>query len=225
MQNLSKRLSLVASFVRTGSFVCDVGTDHGYLPVFLLKSKKVRGVCATEINKKPFENAKKTFREENADIDIFLCDGLGNESLKKADTVIIAGMGGEVISGIIDRAPFLKSGDKSLILQPMTAAGELRSYLIENGFYTEKEQAVCDGGKVYGVMAVRYDGTKRTADALCRRIGIIKPDSEDNIVYIKRQERLCAELCESIKNIPEREEFFKAESLALKQIRELLKEK
>ena len=221
MQKLSKRLSLAASFVKRGSKVCDVGTDHGYLPLFLYKEGRVESVCATDINEKPLENAKRTFMAEGAcEIPLYLCDGLEKIDRNIADTVIIAGMGGEVISGIIDRASFVKDGSVSLILQPMTAARELRIYLSENGFFVEREEAVEDGGRVYSVMLARYDGVSRKTDALTERIGVIKPDTKDNLAYIKRQKRLCGELCSSIENIEEKTELYKRESEALKKLEE-----
>lgn len=222
MQTLSKRLTLAADFVRTGSSVCDVGTDHGYLPVFLLKSGKVKRICATDINEKPLKNAEKTFLKEGCtEIPLYLCDGLSAVDGSLVDTVIIAGMGGEVISGIIDRTPFIKPQKTELILQPMTAADELRRYLAANGFRVVREEAVTEASKVYSVMLAVYGGEKREIDAAEERIGILKPDSEDNLVYIKRQERLCAELCESLKNVPHKAELYERQKAALLKIRKL----
>lgn len=223
--SLCKRLLLAASFVKKGSKVCDVGTDHGYLPVFLYKNKLCKSVCATEINEKPFLNAKNTFEAENCgEIPIYLCNGLEKITENEADTVIIAGMGGEVISGIIDRAPFLKSASIDLILQPMTAAGELREYLAQNGFEVKKEKAVVENKKVYSVMLASFSGVRRQLGAAERRIGILKPDCEENLVYINRQKRLCEELLHSIENLEEKEELRNFEFAAKREIEELLKE-
>lgn len=222
MQTLSRRLYLAASFVKTGSRVCDVGTDHGYLPVFLHKQNRCEYICATEINEKPFLNAKLNFKKENADIDIFLCDGLEAVASQMVDTVIITGMGGLVISGIIKRAPFLYKSGVSLILQPMTDVGELREFLAKSGFVIENEQAVVDKGRVYTVMCAAFSGVPYKLTPAKRRIGQLSPTSEANIAYIKRQERLCRELCTKLKSIGEKKELLKTEESALFEITRIL---
>ena len=104
MNNLSLRLSTIASLVPKGAFVCDVGTDHGFLPIFLMESGKARGVIATDINEKPLKKAKENLKKTGTEgITLRLCDGLSGIKKGDADTVIIAGMGGEVISGILER--------------------------------------------------------------------------------------------------------------------------
>lgn len=215
---------MAASFVKTGSRVCDVGTDHGYLPVFLYKSGKCKSVMATEINKKPFLNARKTFESEKADIPLYLCDGLDLIGENDADTIIIAGMGGDVISGIISRAPWLKKSGVSLILQPMTAADTLREYLAKNGFKVTREEAVCDSGRLYSVMEAIFCGKAYKLRPAAGRIGEIKPTSEDNIAYLKRQKRLCAELCAKLSAVPQKAELLNEEKTALKEINTLLGE-
>lgn len=222
MFRLSKRLSLAASYVKTGSCVCDVGTDHGYLPVFLYKSGICKSVCATEINKKPLYNAKSTFEKYNADIDIYLCDGIEAVPKDKIQTVIITGMGGDVISGIIDRAPVLFKEGINLILQPMTAARELREYLSSKGFKVCREEAVVDTNRVYSVMDVSYTGVSYTLSPALYRIGILKPDSEANIVYIKRQKRLIEELLNKLENVPDKRDLYEFEKKALEQINNYL---
>ena len=189
--NLTKRLSLIADLVEAGSSVCDVGTDHGYLPAFLYKSGKVKSVCATDINKKPLNNAKQTFiKEDIKDIPLYLCDGLQNISRDMADTVIIAGMGGEVISGIIDRAEFLRDDTVTLILQPTTSADKLREYLAKEGFVVVCEKAVKDNGKLYSVMKAHFCGMSYPADCVRLAIGLIRPDYEAGRAYIEKQCRI-----------------------------------
>lgn len=201
MRNLSERLSLIASMVKSGSRVCDVGTDHGYLPAFLYLSGKCTAVCATDIREKPLESAKRNIERLGATgVNLILCDGLSSVTREMADTVIIAGMGGEVISGIIDRCAFLRDDTVELILQPMTAATELREYLAKNGFAVEREQAVCENGKVYSVMQVRYTGTPYVADQLFLSVGMLKCDTAVSRQYIEKQKRICEKRFSDLKS-------------------------
>ena len=223
MQTLSGRLALAASFVRPGASVCDVGTDHGYLPLCLYKSGRCKSVCCTEINEKPYKNAEKTFALNGCDIRLCLCDGLSAfTEADGIDTVIITGMGGDVISGIIERAPFLYKGGVSLILQPMTAAGELRRFLAKSGFAVTREQAVTDAGRIYSVMLAEYTGAPYAIGPARERIGILKPDTPDNIVYIKRQQNLCRELVNRLRPVEDKKDLFEKENNALREITRIL---
>lgn len=191
MIELSKRLSLIEHFVNEGSSVCDVGTDHGYLPAFLYLSGKCKSVIAIDINDKPLKSAKANLERFGADgVKLILCDGLQAVTRAQADTVIIAGMGGEVISGIIERAQFLRDNTVTLILQPTTAAKELRLFLAQNGFAVEKETALSENGKIYSVMCVRFVNNRYDIDAVRAVIGILKPDSDDSKAYIEKQYRI-----------------------------------
>lgn len=186
MHTLSERLSIIASFVPKGKSVCDVGTDHGYLPAALYLSGKYSSVTATDIRQKPLDNAKKNIEKLKADgVKLVLCDGLSGVAKEDAQVVIISGMGGDVISGIMDRCPFAKSS--TFILQPMTASATLREYLANNGFAVKKEKAVIENNKVYSVMLCEFDGVKRELSAAKKRIGELRLDTEENIIYIKKQ--------------------------------------
>ncbi len=201
MLELSKRLSLIASLVNEGSSVCDVGTDHGYLPAFLHLSGKCKSVCATDINEKPLESARANLKRLGADVKLILCDGLAGITRQDANTVIIAGMGGEVISGIIDRAPFLRDNTVSLILQPTTAAKELRQFLAQNGFAVENETALVENGKVYSIMCVRFADRSYNIDAVRAVIGVLKPDSNDAKTYIEKQYRIAQKCANDLSSV------------------------
>ena len=202
MLELSKRLSLIAKFVNEGSSVCDVGTDHGYLPAFLYLSGKCKRVTATDINEKPLLSARKNLERLGVDgVKLILCDGLEKVTRQDADTVIIAGMGGEVISGIIDRAAFLCDRSVCLVLQPTTAVKQLRIYLSQKGFAVEREQALQENGKIYSVMQVRYTGATYSLTNIQAQIGILKPDSEDARAYISKQHRIASECAEGLKRV------------------------
>ncbi len=202
MLELSKRLSLIAELVNEGSSVCDVGTDHGYLPAFLYLSGKYKSVCATDINEKPLQSAQKNLDRYGADgVKLVLCDGLADVEKENIDTVIIAGMGGEVISGIIDRADFVRDNTVKLILQPTTAAKELRLFLAQNGFAVESETALSENGKIYSIMCVRFSGNTYDIDDVRSVIGILKPDTDDAKAYIQKQYTIAQKCAKDLTNV------------------------
>lgn len=198
---LSKRLALIAGMVQSGSKVCDVGTDHGYLPVFLYKSGKCASVCATDIREKPYENARKNIEDAGiSGIKLFLCDGLESITRDMADTIIIAGMGGEVISGIIERAQFLRDDTVTLIIQPTTSADKLREYLSEIGFVVVTERAVEDNGKIYSVMKCQFAGIPYPIDLTRKAVGLITPDYDEGRAYIEKQYNIALKRAEELEN-------------------------
>lgn len=121
MITLSKRLDVIARSVPVGSNAVDVGADHGYLAIYLKKSGIAKKVIACDINQLPLNNAKENALKYDADIELVLSDGLEKIDPAFAETIIIAGMGAEVICGIIGRAEWLKDTSKTLILQPMNS--------------------------------------------------------------------------------------------------------
>lgn len=210
MLELSKRLSLIANFVNEGSSVCDVGTDHGYLPAFLYLSGKTKNVIATDINEKPLQSAQKNLEKLGAyGVKLVLCDGLSGVEQENIDTVIIAGMGGEVISGIIQRAAFLKDRTKTLILQPTTAAKELRLFLAQNGFTVEREQALQENEKIYSVMLVRFTGQSCTLSDTQAVIGILKPNYNEAVQYIQKQYNIADKCACQLENVLRKQDEYK----------------
>ena len=155
-----KRLLSAAEFVRQGAYFADIGTDHAYLPLFLLKEGKIpRAVCA-DINRGPLESARKNAEAEGMceKIKFFLTDGAAALSDEGITDYAICGMGGELIAGIIEAAPHLKSHGVRLILQPMTRPAHLRRDLAENGFSILDERYSDDGGKFYVCLCAEYTG-------------------------------------------------------------------
>ena len=154
--SLSPRLKLIASLVPAGSVPVDVGTDHGYIPAWLLKNGVVSRCLATDINKGPLASAERTLTDAGIRdrCELILCDGLAGCAEGCADVVIAAGMGGDNISGILERAPWVKKC-RLLILQPMSKAERLRSWLCANGYEISGERLVKDSGKVYPVICAQ----------------------------------------------------------------------
>lgn len=152
---LTPRLQLLADWVPQGAKLADIGTDHGYLPVWLSLQGRLSSAVASDLRKGPLEHAKETGRTYGAqNINYRLGNGLEGVRPEEADVIVIAGMGGETISSILEAAPWTADGNHTLLLAPHTKAEELREYLMEHGFEIRKEALVYDRGTIYPVMEV-----------------------------------------------------------------------
>lgn len=161
-----ERLMTVAGLVRPGSRVADIGTDHAYLPVYLVGAGICPSAIASDLREGPLEAARRHIDEAGLTgrIAVRLGDGLACVSPDEVEDVVIAGMGGETIVGILQAAPWVRDGDKRLICQPMTHAEDLRRYLLYHGFSLETERLVIDGRHLYPVMAARFTDAPPPAD-------------------------------------------------------------
>ena len=187
--SLDSRLQLCASMVRENTKLADIGTDHAYLPIWLVKKSIITKAIAADINIGPLQKAASNIRRYHVEdmVDARLSDGLDEIFPHEADDIVIAGMGGELISQLIAKAAWLKDETKHLILQPMTSAEELRRYLLSEGFMVEQEQAVEDEKHVYSVMLAVYTPSSVPQDELFPYIGLIKADTQANKNYLQRQ--------------------------------------
>lgn len=204
---LSRRLLLIASLVPKGARVCDVGTDHARLPIYLIERKIAERVIATDIRPLPLENAKKNVAASGlTEIELRLCDGLSAVKKSETDTVIIAGMGGEVIAGIISRADILREQPYPLlILQPTTSPEFLRRYFYENGFEIKSETALIENGKLYSVMTAYFTGETKKMPEYFYYTGKVNPKTEDGYLYIQKQYIRLKKCADALKNIPEKQ--------------------
>lgn len=155
---LSKRLQTIADFVKKNSVVADIGTDHAHIPIYLIENNIIDKAYACDINKGPLEKAKENIANfgVSKNIVLRLSNGLDKMSNKEVDTIIIAGMGGELIIDILNRGKVFFDKKNTFILSPHTKVDEVRDYLIRNGFKIIKEDMCIDEGKFYTVMEVRY---------------------------------------------------------------------
>ena len=148
---LGERLAACASLVRRDAFLCDVGTDHAYLPIYLCESGVISRAVASDINEGPILRAKENIAAHRLTdrIDTELAGGLHSLEERGFSDIVIAGMGGLMIRDIISEAPFLRDEKISLVLQPMKNEDELRFWLSENGFFIADERLALDSGKIY----------------------------------------------------------------------------
>ena len=157
---LTDRLLKIASLVTEGKRVADIGTDHGYIPVYLLNQGKVPYAILADVNKGPLENARGEVRHNKLLDKVDLRLGSGIEVLVKGevDEVIIAGMGGILISELLEAKLEVAHSVDKLILQPMQAQNELRKYLLNNGFEILDEVLVKEDFRIYEIIIAKYTG-------------------------------------------------------------------
>ncbi len=186
---LTNRLKTAAEFVRPNKKTADVGTDHGYLPAFLVLNGITTEAVAADIGIGPLENAQKTIEKYNLEYKIttVLSDGLekiGHDT----EEIIICGMGGTLIAEILGKAEWIKNKNVHLILQPMTHSYDVRKFLCENGFYIETEKFCTDDSRDYVVISAFYDGKNNKKSEYYYYFGDKATDATDSEKgYIKRQ--------------------------------------
>lgn len=161
MIRLKPRLKTAADMVRDGSRVADIGTDHAYLPAALILSGKIPSAVAADLRKGPLENALETVRSNHIEdrVQLRLSDGLKCVSPDDADDIVIAGMGGILISEILTAAEWVKNEKYKLILQPQSHDEDVRRYLFGNGFEITDEEVCFEDGKVYICLGAVYTGS------------------------------------------------------------------
>lgn len=153
---LTPRLLLAAQLCAGARQVIDVGCDHGYLPIYLVQHGAERA-CASDIRPGPLASARENIEKYGlADrIRPVLCPGLEAFGPEDADTVVICGMGGEMIADILAAAPWTADGKHALVLQPMTNAPKLRAFLAGHGYTVEAEALAQEGRHLYCVLRAR----------------------------------------------------------------------
>lgn len=223
---ISKRLLCCASMVQPGSRVADIGTDHGYLGIYLLQSGAARHVIACDLRKDPLENARRNAKLFGVDgeMELRLSDGLEKILPDEVDTVVMAGMGGDLIQKILSQCPWRKREGLQFILQPQSAGNVLRRWLCEDGFGIQREEPVQDGHFLYTVMDIRQGepapltpGTEYASPALLA--------SKSPLVgtYLARVENALQETVRGLTNAekqrPERLAYFGQALLEIQEMR------
>lgn len=158
MVELSNRLQTIASLVKTGSRIADIGTDHGFLPIYLAQAGVITYAVAMDIRKGPLARAEEHVGAYGLTemIETRLSDGLEKLNAGEADTVIIAGMGGPLILEILSRGMAVVPSVKQFILSPQSDWNGFRKGLKKMGFVQLGEDMVCEDGKYYLITEVRY---------------------------------------------------------------------
>lgn len=181
---LSDRLLAVAEMVTPGSRLVDVGTDHGYIPIFLVQKKKIPSAIAMDVNEGPLKRAVQHIQENGlqAYIETRLSDGVQALLQNEGDSVLIAGMGGALVQKILMEGREVLQSVSELILQPQSEIGQVRQYLATHGFQIISEDMVLEDGKYYSIMkavhgTMKYETpilSKYGSDLLKKRHPVLK---------------------------------------------------
>lgn len=156
MVKLSKRLQAIADLVTEGNRVADIGTDHAYIPIYLMKAGRIPGAVAMDVNEGPLLRAKSHIASEHLEgyIRTKLSDGFASLLPGEADTGVIAGMGGGLIIKILSEGTEQVCGLKELILQPQSEISSVRKYVRTHGMHICEEDMVEEDGKYYPMMRI-----------------------------------------------------------------------
>ncbi|MCY6484235.1 class I SAM-dependent methyltransferase [Clostridium aestuarii] len=168
--NISTRLKDIASMLDKCKNMADIGTDHAYLPIYLIKKGICNSAIASDINKGPVDKARININKEGLSekIDCRLGQGLRTIEPYEVECVVIAGMGGNLIRDIIEERKNVFKSSQYMILQPVQNPEVLRKYIYEQGYDIIDEELSIDEEKFYEIIKVRYDN---------------KPKKLDNIYY------------------------------------------
>lgn len=194
MVKLSERLQIIYGMVPKCDTICDVGCDHGYLAISLLEGGVCNHAVAMDVNKGPLNSAKENVRTHGLSdkVDFRLSDGLSKLTVSEADTICICGMGGALITRILDAGIDVAKSAKTLIVEPQSEYDKLREFLAANHFSFLDEELCIEEGKIYPIIKVSY--TPDSSVELSRDELLYGP------VIIKKKLPLLARLLDKNKN-------------------------
>ena len=153
---LSQRLAAIAGYIPKGAAVADIGTDHGYLPVYLAQNGLASRIIASDISPDSLKSAMRSAEKYQVSekIEFITANGLEGTEKKKLDTIVLAGMGGETIISILEKAPWTLQQKLSLVIQAQSKIGILCAWLRGHGYFIRSGSLTRDNGRLYIIMLV-----------------------------------------------------------------------
>ena len=225
---LTDRLLKIASLVSDGKKIADIGTDHGYIPVYLLKEGKVPFAVLADVNKGPLDNAHKEVIQNNLLDKVDLRLGLEILEIGEVEEVIIAGMGGILISELLEAKKEVAHNVEKLILQPMQAQEELRYYLLNNGYEILEEVLVREDFRIYEIIVAKYTGKNTIIeDEIYYEVGIKLLENKDSLFndFIEKKIKTYSSIVNKLegKNGEAIDKKRKESEVAIKKLENLIK--
>ncbi|MCR5201990.1 MAG: class I SAM-dependent methyltransferase [Lachnospiraceae bacterium] len=186
MIKLSERLTHIANQVSVGEVVADIGCDHALTDIYIIEKGIAKHAIAMDVRPGPLEHAKNNVKTYNVKdkISIRLSDGLDNLKPNEADSIIISGMGGNLIRNILTRGEEVLKTVTELILSPQKEPNVVREYLYNNGFYIDREEMVKDAGKYYVIIhAINENASEKYTKHFINSKEKIVPETEEDYIY------------------------------------------
>lgn len=171
--DISLRLRTLLKMIDKCECMADIGTDHAYIPIYVIKNKVCKKAIASDINKGPIKKAKLNIKLHNLEdkIDCRLGGGLSTISPGEAEEIVIAGIGGNLIRDIAENDLEVLKEAKSVIFQPMQHSQVLREYIYNNGFKILDEELCIDENRFYEIIKVKYNGNVKCMDSVFYEVG------------------------------------------------------
>ncbi|KUO74140.1 MAG: hypothetical protein APF77_11525 [Clostridia bacterium BRH_c25] len=165
---LSPRLKIIADSIQGYKTLADIGSDHAYLPIYLVKNNRIISAIATDVNSGPVEISKKRLKSYRVEARVSVRQGNGLRVIKpgEVEVIVIAGMGGILITDILEQDTKVAQSARLLVLQPMRDSEKVRKWLFNNGFDIIDEELVKEQDKIYEVLWARPEGEAREANGL-----------------------------------------------------------
>lgn len=180
---ISRRLKLISDLVKDVDSVVDVGTDHGYVVIDLLKGGRVKKAIASDINKGPVERARKNVADHNLShkIECRLGGGLTTVKPGEVEAAVIAGMGGNLIRDILLESEEVFKKLDYVIVQPVQNPEVLREYVYKLGWNLEDEWIIFDEDKYYEIFKVSYGNKPKTVEPIYNEISEVLLNKKDEV--------------------------------------------
>ncbi len=227
---ISSRLKCIAKMIEKCDSIADIGTDHGYLPIYLIKKGICRLAIASDINKGPVEKARLNIRLESVEKTIECRLGSGFNTIKpmEVNVAIIAGMGGNLIRDIIEEGIQVFKSLDYLVLQPVQNPDVLRKYIYESGYIVLDEDLCKDDNKYYEVIKIKYSNRPKALSEVYYEVSKILLEKKHPLVKeyvclkIKKYDKIFSNINDKGKGAQNRKNNLKNKVMKLKEMLECL---
>ncbi|EGD46123.1 protein of unknown function DUF633 [Ruminiclostridium papyrosolvens DSM 2782] len=161
--NLKGRLKLIADKVPKCNVLADIGTDHAYIPIYLVQNGVCQKAIASDVKIGPVKMASNNISlyKLSEKIETRLGNGLDTIEINEADSIIIAGMGGTLLTELLEANKPKTVNADTLVLQPMNDLHVVRKWLYDNAFEIYDEEMVAEGPKIYFVLSAKFSGNEK----------------------------------------------------------------
>ncbi len=216
---MDNRLFAIARLLKNEETVADIGTDHGFLPIFLIENGYSKTVIASDIKEKPLAVAKKNITKKGVANKVLLRLSSGFENYKETEftAAAIAGMGGDTIAEIIENGKD-KIKNKKLVLNPVSKSNVLLTYLNNNGFAVENHFAVEDNKRLYEIIVAKTSRIKKETDIIFDLVGKLDFTNPVNQKLINKKRTTLIKKIKSIEKVERKQEELKKETARLAEL-------